>query len=45
VLPIREALSLLLWGWGFVTRRVHWRNDRLRVTRDGSVQPVVRITQ
>jgi ceramide glucosyltransferase len=45
VLPLREALSLLLWAWGFVTRRVHWRDDRLRVTRDGSVQPVVRITQ
>jgi ceramide glucosyltransferase len=45
VLPLREALSLSLWAWGFVTRRVHWRDDRLRVTRDGSVQPVVRITQ
>ena len=45
VLPLREALSLLLWAWGFVTRRVQWRDDRLRVTRDGSVQPVVRITQ
>jgi ceramide glucosyltransferase len=45
VLPLREALSLGLWVWGFVTRRVHWRDDRLRVTRDGSVKPVVRITQ
>ena len=45
VLPLREALSLGLWAWGFVTRRVHWRDDRFRVTRDGSVQPVVRITQ
>jgi ceramide glucosyltransferase len=45
VLPLREALSLLLWAWGFVTRRVHWRDDRFRVTRDGSVQPVMRITQ
>ena len=45
VLPLREALSLGLWAWGFVTRRVHWRDDRYRVTRDGSVQPVVRITQ
>jgi ceramide glucosyltransferase len=44
LLPLREALSLLLWAWGFVTRRVHWRDDRFRVTRDGSVQPVVRIT-
>jgi ceramide glucosyltransferase len=45
VLALREALSLALWAWGFVTRRVHWRDDRFRVTRDGSVQPVVRITQ
>lgn len=45
LLPLREALSLGLWAWGFVTRRVHWRDDRFRVTRDGSVQPVVRITQ
>jgi ceramide glucosyltransferase len=45
LLPLREALSLLLWAWGFVTRRVHWRDDRYHVTRDGSVQPVVRITQ
>ena len=45
LLPLREALSVGLWAWGFVTRRVHWRDDRFRVTRDGSVQPVVRITQ
>ena len=45
LLPLREALSLLLWAWGFVTRQVRWRDDRYRVTRDGSVQPVVRITQ
>jgi ceramide glucosyltransferase len=45
VLPLRDGLSLGLWAWGFVTRRVHWRDDRFRVTRDGSAQPVVRITQ
>jgi len=43
VLPLRDGLSLALWAWGFVTRRVHWRDDRYRVTRDGSAQPVVRI--
>jgi ceramide glucosyltransferase len=42
VLPLRDVLSLSLWAWSFVTRRVHWRDDRYRVTRDGSVQPVVR---
>jgi ceramide glucosyltransferase len=40
VLPLRDFLSSALWAWGFVTRRVHWRDERLRVTRDGSVQPV-----
>jgi ceramide glucosyltransferase len=45
VLPLRDGLSLGLWAWGFVTRRVHWRDDRFRGTRDGSAQPVVRITQ
>jgi ceramide glucosyltransferase len=39
-LPLRDGLMLALWAWGFVNRRVHWRDDRYRVTRDGSVQPV-----
>jgi len=39
-LPIRDALSLGLWLWSFITRHVHWREDRYRVTRDGSVQLV-----
>jgi ceramide glucosyltransferase len=42
VLPIRDTLSFALWGWGFVTRRVHWRDDHFQVTRDGSVESVVR---
>jgi ceramide glucosyltransferase len=45
VLPLRDGLGLALWGWGFATRRVHWRDDRFWVTRDGSAQPVVRMTQ
>ena len=36
VLPCRDVLSIVLWSWGFVTRRVHWRDDRFLVTRDGS---------
>jgi len=44
VLPVRDALSVILWIWGFATRRVHWRDDRYRVSRDGSAHPVVRIT-
>ncbi len=41
VLPLRDGLNLALWAWGFVNRRVHWRDDRYQVTRDGSVQPVL----
>jgi ceramide glucosyltransferase len=40
VLPLRDALNLALWIWSFVTRRVHWREVRYFVTRDGSAQPV-----
>jgi ceramide glucosyltransferase len=43
VLPLRDLLSIGLWSWSFVTRRVHWRNDHYLVTRDGSVLPVARI--
>jgi len=43
ILPIRDLLSVALWSWSFVTRRVHWRNDHFLVNRDGSVLPVVRI--
>ena len=45
VLPLRDLLSLCLWAWGFVNRRVRWRDARFHITRDGSVQPVARITQ
>jgi ceramide glucosyltransferase len=40
-LPLRDLLSLGLWGWSFVTRRVQWRDDQYSVSRDGSVQRVV----
>jgi ceramide glucosyltransferase len=42
VLPFRDMLSLGLWMWSFVTRRVHWREHYYRVTRDGSALPVPR---
>jgi ceramide glucosyltransferase len=43
LLPLRDLLISSLWAWSFVTRYVHWRNQRYEVTRDGSAQPVVRI--
>jgi hypothetical protein len=43
LLPVRDVLSLALWSWSFATRRVHWRNERYHVNRDGSVLPVLRL--
>jgi ceramide glucosyltransferase len=40
VLPVNDSLAFLLWCWGFVSRRVHWRQTRYRVARDGTVQPI-----
>jgi ceramide glucosyltransferase len=40
VLPVNDLLAFLLWIWGFVSRRVHWRAACYRVARDGSVQPL-----
>ncbi len=42
VLPLRDALGLALWAWGFAGRSVHWRNDPYRVVRDGSVHPILK---
>ena len=41
VLLINDLLGLVLWGWSFASRRVHWRERQYRVSRDGSVQPLV----
>ncbi len=40
VVPVGDTLAFALWCWGFVSRRVHWRQTRYRVARDGSVQPI-----
>jgi len=37
---LSDGLGFALWGWGFTTRRVYWRDDRFRVARDGSAQPI-----
>jgi ceramide glucosyltransferase len=42
LVPLRDLLHCVLWGWSFATRRVQWRSDLFHVTADGSVQPVVR---
>jgi len=40
VLPFNDLLAFGLWCWGFASRRVHWRERRYRVARDGSVRPI-----
>jgi ceramide glucosyltransferase len=35
-LPLRDALNVALWMWGFATRRVDWRDERYHVARDGT---------
>ena len=42
MLPCRDAMTLMLWTWSFATRRVHWREDRFLVARDGTAQPILR---
>jgi ceramide glucosyltransferase len=43
LLPLRDLLISSLWAWSFVTRHVHWRDERYEVTRNGSALPVARI--
>jgi ceramide glucosyltransferase len=38
LLPLRDLLSLGLWGWSFVTRRVRWRDSHFDIARDGSAR-------
>ena len=38
LLPLRDLLSLGLWGWSFVTRRVRWRDSHFAIARDGSAR-------
>jgi ceramide glucosyltransferase len=44
MIPLRDTLNLVLWGCSFRTRHVRWRDHHVQVTRDGSVESVVRIT-
>lgn len=40
LVPLRDALHLSLWIWSFASRRVQWRDDHYRVSRDGAARPV-----
>jgi ceramide glucosyltransferase len=43
LIPLRDFLSLSLWGWSFLTRRVIWRDEHFEILRDGSALPIVRM--
>jgi ceramide glucosyltransferase len=40
LVPFRDCLSLILWAWSFINRRVQWRNEHYQVSRDGSALPL-----
>jgi ceramide glucosyltransferase len=40
--PCRDLLNLGLWGLSFLTRRVRWGDEHFQLTRDGSVELIVR---
>jgi len=43
LVPVRDLLSLALWGWSFTTRRVKWRDAEYRVSKDGLALLIARI--
>lgn len=43
LVPLRDFLSLGLWGWGFATRRVQWREQVYRISGQGLACPTPRL--
>ena len=37
---LSDMLGFVLWCWSFATRRVHWRDARYLIARDGTIQPL-----
>jgi ceramide glucosyltransferase len=40
LVALNDLLGFALWCWSFTTRRVHWRQARYRVARDGTIHPI-----
>ena len=40
LVALNDLLGLALWCWSFTTRRVHWRDARYHVARDGTIHPI-----
>jgi ceramide glucosyltransferase len=43
LLPLRDLLSLGLWVWSFVRRRVQWGDSHFHIARDGSARLAKRV--
>jgi ceramide glucosyltransferase len=37
---LHDLLGFVLWCWSFATRRVHWREARYHLARDGTIHPI-----
>lgn len=40
LLPLRDALLMLLWCWSFCSREISWREHRYGISQDGSLRRV-----
>jgi ceramide glucosyltransferase len=40
LVALNDLLGFLLWCWSFTTRRVHWRDTRYHIARDGTIHPL-----
>jgi ceramide glucosyltransferase len=39
LIPLRDALGIVVWAWGLTGRAVRWRDDALRVSEHGALEP------
>ena len=40
LIALNDLLGFVLWCWSFTTRRVHWRDSRYQLARDGTIHPI-----
>jgi len=40
LIPLRDALGIAVWAWGLTGRGVRWRDDALRVSPEGALDPL-----
>jgi len=37
LIPLRDLVSFLIWGYGFVSNHINWRGQRMCLTREGKM--------